>query len=389
MWETDKHAFRSKSSQRLSKIMIYFMLYVQWAAALQTKVDPPSNIQVEDPGYLGILDISWQPPHSLNHSQCTPWYDIQHYDANEQWWKSARTRHYRYRAAFNLGEDIIIKMRTYLNGDCTDGKEVWSEWIQVNSTRTLQGNPKSKVKDFQCINDNFEVLRCTWKAGQLSNNSNYELQYWQEGMSKKKTCGNYLKTGVVSTGCLFGKEEFELFSDLFICVTGMPGMDLIRSSYFSFQLQNVGKPGIPEGVNISKTEADELILDWRPPNGKIPSHCLKYEIQYKDETDSLTTITDLRKTSYVITVFEPYQRLCVCVRTKTSKYCADDGYWSDWSLEKCLEEMNTVPDMNWIYCIVAAIVLLSCLFVVAVLYVVGKKKHWSEKIRHKAKELVY
>lgn len=53
-----------------------------------------------------------------------------------------------------------------------------------------------------------------------------------------------------------------------------------------FFINVIGKPGPPEDVNISKSQVDEFTLDWTPPNGKIPSHCLEYEIQYKDQTDT-------------------------------------------------------------------------------------------------------
>lgn len=63
----------------------------------------------------------------------------------------------------------------------------------------------------------------------------------QQGMSEKETCDHYLKTNGKNTGCTFGRQELQLFSNLFVCVTGFPGMDPIRPSYFTFQLQNIGE----------------------------------------------------------------------------------------------------------------------------------------------------
>ncbi|XP_040179599.1 interleukin-13 receptor subunit alpha-2 isoform X2 [Rana temporaria] len=255
----------------------------------------------------------------------------------------------------------------------------------------IDGDPESSIKGFYCIYYNFETLRCEWKAGKLSN-GNYELQYWQQGMSEKETCDHYLKTNGKNTGCTFGRQELQLFSNLFVCVTGFPGMDPIRPSYFTFQLQNIGKPGPPEDVNISKSQVDEFTLDWTPPNGKIPSHCLEYEIQYKDQTDTWKTIAEQRESFHSFNMSGPLPGFCVRIRGKTNRYCADDGYWSDWSSESCWEESSPlpeIPNMKWVYCIGVFAAVLLGFFVIAVLYVVRKKRHWSEKLQHKAKEIVY
>ncbi|XP_072285939.1 interleukin-13 receptor subunit alpha-2 [Pyxicephalus adspersus] len=381
---------RSVNFQCISGILIYLLVNARWATASMITVDPPANVRVEDLGYLGVVDITWEPPVSLNNSQCTPRFELQHYDTYEQRWKSVRTKQQKYRAAFNFGKEIVIKLRTYLKGACTDDKELWSKWILINDSMPMQGDPETSVKDFHCIYYKFETLKCEWKTGKLSN-SNYELQYWQDGMPGKKTCDHYLRATGINTGCVFEKEKLQLFSSLFICVTGMPGMNPIRQSYFSFQLQNIGKPGAPEDVNISKTQNGELKLDWRPPIGKIPSHCLEYEIQYKEKTDTWMTITEWRETTYSFNISMPLHELCVHIRAKTNRYCADDGYWSDWSTESCWEEVSPIPEINikWVYCTGIAAAVLLGIFVIAVLYVVIKKRHWSEKLQHKAKTLVY
>ncbi|KAM5145626.1 LOW QUALITY PROTEIN: interleukin-13 receptor subunit alpha-2 [Mantella aurantiaca] len=394
MWNincrTGHTVIRRISFQCISGIMIY-LINAKLATTSVINVDPPSNVRVEDLGYLGMMDITWEPPVSLNNSQCTGRYELQHYDTNEQRWKSVRTKQQKYRAPFNFGKNIVIKIRTYLKGACTEDKEVWSKWIQINDSIPMQGDPESSVKDFHCIYYKLETLRCEWKAGKLSD-SNYELQYWQEGMSEKKTCYHYLKSNGINTGCIFERDKLQLFSNLFICITGIPGMDPIRPSYFIFQLQNIGKPGAPEGVNISKIQEKEFKLDWWPPDGKIPSRCLEYENQYKDQTGPWTTIAVQRETTHSFNISIPLPRFCVRIRGKTNRYCADDGYWSEWSSETCWEESSPVPEileMKWVYYIGATAAVLFSLFVIAVLYVGKKKKHWSEKLQQKAKEIVY
>ncbi|KAM9324021.1 interleukin-13 receptor subunit alpha-2 [Gastrophryne carolinensis] len=300
-------------------------------------VDPPTNIKIDDPGYLGLLDISWQPPASLNNSHCPARYELQYYN-NEQQWKLVRMKEQTYRAAFDFGKTIDIKVRTYLKGACTNEKEVWSEWAGLSYLMPVQGIPESSVKHFHCINYNFETLKCEWNVGKLSNNSNYELQYWQEGMPHKKTCDTYMIRNGINIGCVFRSHQFEVFSDVFICVTGTPGLDPIRPSYYSFQTQNVGKPGSPEDVNITKTEANKLLLSWRPPKGKVPSHCLKYEIKFKSGTNSWKVITE--EITKIINRPDPKYSLCVHIRAKTHIYCTNDGYWSDWSPETCWKDLK-------------------------------------------------
>ncbi|XP_077305028.1 interleukin-13 receptor subunit alpha-2-like [Lithobates pipiens] len=395
MWNlnsrTGSNIIRSLYFQYISGIMIYLIVNAKLATSSVIDVDPPTNVKVEDLGYLGLMDVTWEPPISLNDSQCTARYELQHYDTNEPRWKSVRTKQLKYRAAFNFGKEIVIKIRTYLKGACTEDEEIWSKWIQINKSMPMEGDPESSVKGFYCIYYNFETLRCEWKAGKLSN-GNYELQYWQEGMSEKKTCDHYSKTNGKNTGCTFGRQELQLFSNFFVCVTGIPGMDPIRPSYFTFQLQNIGKPGPPEDVNISKSQVDEFTLDWTPPNGKIPARCLEYEIEYKDQMDAWKTIAEQRESTHSFNMSAPLPGFCVRIRGKTNRYCADDGYWSDWSSESCWEESSPIPEisnMKWIYCFSVLAAVLLGFFVIAMLYIVRKKRHWSEKLHHKAKEIVY
>ncbi|KAM3911717.1 interleukin-13 receptor subunit alpha-2 [Leptodactylus fuscus] len=381
-------AMRQASLQWLSKFVIYSTLYVQCSSTIQRTVDPPSNIQIKDLGTLGILEITWRPPASLNNtSDCSPWYELTHQVINAERWKSVRTKQQTYRDGFDLGKNVVVKMRTYLKGPCTEQNEVWSEWAEINYPAQLQGTPESKVKDFKCINDQFETLTCEWRTGILGN-GNYELQFWQEGMSQKKTCTNYMTVNGINTGCDFGSEKLEVFSDLFICVTGMPDMDPIRPSYFIFQLQNIAKPGIPENLTMTMVEADDFILEWKGPKGRIPAHCLQYEIQSKDNMDIWQTVVIEREYIYNFKKSET-SKPCVRVRGKINKYCADDGYWSDWTPEVCWPEPPVLSELKWLYCVVAAVIILTGLCVAAAMYTVIKRRKWSKKLQNKAKELVY
>ncbi|XP_069842716.1 interleukin-13 receptor subunit alpha-2 isoform X2 [Dendropsophus ebraccatus] len=323
-----------------------------------------------------------------NMSECSAQYELTHQVVNEERWKSVRMKQQTYREAFDLAKDVVVKIRTYVKGRCTEEEEVWSEWVESNYPADLQGTPESKVKDFKCINDKLETLKCEWNTGELSSNSNYELQYWQEGMSHKKTCTHYMTANERNTGCDFGGEEFELFSDLFICITGIPGMDPIRPSYFIFQLQNIGKPGVPENLTLTMDTPDDFILDWNEPGGKIPAHCMQYEIQSKNQKNIWETVAQQRENTYSFKRSET-SHSCVRVRGKTNVYCADDGYWSDWSPEICWKGRSNEPELMWLYCAAAVVIILKGLCVSTCMYTARKKRQWSKKLQYKAKELVY
>ncbi|KAG9478347.1 hypothetical protein GDO78_013380 [Eleutherodactylus coqui] len=272
-------------------------------------------------------------------------------------------------------------MRTYLKGPCTEEKEVWSEWVEMNYPAPLQGTPESKVKDFKCINEKYETLKCEWKAGELGSRSNYELQFWQAEMSQKKTCTNYITLNEINIGCDFRREKFEFFSDLFICVSGTPGTDPIQPSYFIFQLQNIGKPGIPENLTMTRGTSDDIVVEWTKPMGRLPAHCMEYEIQSKNRMNTWQTVAMREENKYSFNT----SKLCVRVRGRASMYCANDGYWSEWSTEVCWSEPSF--RLPWLYCVVA--VIMAGLCVAVCMYTVKKKRQWSKKLQYKAKELVY
>ncbi|XP_069603006.1 interleukin-13 receptor subunit alpha-2 [Ranitomeya imitator] len=381
---------KSVSLQWISRFIVYLTLPVPDTSSLQMAVGPPNNVHIKDLGNLGILEMSWEPPAFINStSECPVRYEITHQVVNEQRWKSVRIKQLTYRGAFNLEKNATIKMRTYLKGQCTEGNEVWSEWVEANYQVSLQGAPETKVKDFRCINHKYENLKCEWKSGVIGSNDNYELLYWQDGMSQKKMCRKYMTQNEMNTGCDFGSEVFEMFSDLFICVTGIPSMDPIRPSYFILQPQSIGKPGIPENLNLTMDISDELVLSWKEPKGKLPAHCFQYEIQSKNQMDMWQSVANQKESSQYSVKRSETSNTCLRVRGKANIYCADDGYWSDWSPELCWTEPPPELHLMWLYCIAAVITVFTGLCVVACVYTVRKRRQWSKKLQCKAKELAY
>lgn len=50
-------------------------------------MDPPENLRVFDPGYLGLLQISWGLPKSVNvATECRRYYQLEYFDTNSDRW---------------------------------------------------------------------------------------------------------------------------------------------------------------------------------------------------------------------------------------------------------------------------------------------------------------
>lgn len=50
-------------------------------------VDPPENLRIFDPGYLGLLQINWSLPKSANdNTECRRYYQLEYFDTNSDSW---------------------------------------------------------------------------------------------------------------------------------------------------------------------------------------------------------------------------------------------------------------------------------------------------------------
>lgn len=56
-------------------------------AILLATVDPPEDLVILDPGYLGRLEITWSPPASLiNVTDCSVRYQLEYFDTYLNTW---------------------------------------------------------------------------------------------------------------------------------------------------------------------------------------------------------------------------------------------------------------------------------------------------------------
>ncbi|NP_001092178.1 uncharacterized protein LOC100049773 [Xenopus laevis] len=369
--------------QWIYRIILHATLLVKCCTEAHVTVDPPSNLEIYDPGYLGMLDISWHATEKKG--DCTVTYELHYQNGAGNRWKSIRTKHLKHRAAFNLSNEIIVKIRTQLKGPCTNESQIWSDWTEANYSVPLTGTPESKIGHFQCIYYNWEMLKCMWSPGKLDDlNSNYELQYWHKGLRHKMVCDSYLSSHGINNGCVFQSDQLEHYTDFFVLVTGSAGSIPIRPSYFVFQLQDIVKPAAPEELSVFKTELNEMLLEWKLPEGTVPLRCLIFEIQYKEENNIWKTEPEQRETESVIYKSNASNLFCARVRGKVNIFCAADGFWSDWSPEICWKATFAKQGL---YIFGGCIAVLTACAIAAAL-AVRNKRHFSKKLQHKAKEFV-
>ncbi|KAM4663385.1 interleukin-13 receptor subunit alpha-2 [Discoglossus pictus] len=338
---------RQMGLQSIYKLLIHATLCLKCWAAPQT-MEPPSSLEISDPGYLGFLEIKWKPPKlAANLNKCTVIYELVYNSTITNSLTIIQTKKLYYRDAFNLNEEITVKIRASLKSPCLNYSEIWSDFKETVLPVTLKGNPESRIEKFQCIYHNWEKLICNWSPGKLPSwTSNYELKYWYEGLAHTKTCPLYLVNNGTHIGCDFTADELRDYTDIFICVSGTPSSSLVVPSYSILQVQDIVKPGPPRQISISKRNTNEFVLEWHPTKGKIPQRCLIYEIEYKDCYGDWKPGNEQRETSSNIT---SHLTSCARVRGKVNMFCANDGLWSDWSPEQCWEAQTCIKVSEWMY----------------------------------------
>ncbi|XP_067404086.1 interleukin-13 receptor subunit alpha-2 [Emydura macquarii macquarii] len=303
-----------------------------------TSVDPPHNLQIIDPGLLGHLYIEWQPPSSLLPlDQCTIKYKLKYRSVGDADWKVVFTKKLKYGDGFDLSKTTEAKVQTLLEGRCTNESEVRSDWAHATFQVPTPGELASQIRDFHCVYYNWEQLTCTWQVGQLvPPGARYEFYYWYEGLDHAVQCDDYIQTHGRHTGCNLQNLRQAEYIDFNVCVNGSSEATWLRPSYFTFHLQNLVKPSPPEKLSVS-ISADEVHMTWSPPDGSTPPHCLDYEVQLAGD-DGDADATWVFASSQVETAFT-FSRAnrshvsCVRVRGKTNMFCADKGFWSEWTQE--------------------------------------------------------
>ncbi|KAM6413446.1 interleukin-13 receptor subunit alpha-2 [Rhynochetos jubatus] len=304
-----------------------------------TAVAPPQDLHISDPGLLGSLDIEWEPPPNVQTSnECTVKYKCEYRSTGDSDWKVIFTRKLKFRVGFDLSRTAEVKVQTLLEGRCTGDVEVQSDWIYATFQVPLQGKLESKVQNFHCIYHDWEYLKCTWQPGFLAPRGvRYGLYYWYKGLDHAAQCDDYIQDNGINIGCRLQNLSQAEYKDLSVCVNGSAADTLLRPLYVTLRIHNLAKPSPPKQLVVSMSASQELHVAWSPPGGGTPPQCLQYEVQLAEDEGEATaawaSVSTPMETALTIPRANQSRISCVRVRGKTNIFCADQGFWSEWTQE--------------------------------------------------------
>ncbi|XP_006260087.3 interleukin-13 receptor subunit alpha-2 isoform X2 [Alligator mississippiensis] len=352
------------------------------SSAHQLSVDPPQDLQIVDPGLLGHLYMQWKPPLSLEAShQCPVTYKLKYRNAGDTDWKVIFTKKLKYGDNFDLNRPVEAKVQTLLEGPCANGSEVQSEWTHASFQLPLQGALESRIQDFRCVYYNWEHLRCTWQPGrQAPPGARYELYYWYAGLGDLAQCADYIWTRGKTTGCQLLNLRQAEYLDINICVNGSAEPAQLQPSYFILQIKNLVKPPPPERLALSMSASKEIHVQWSSPEGGTPAECLEYEVQLQGSDGhadaAWSSASTQLETAFVFSQANGTRLSCVRVRGRTNIFCADQGFWSDWT-----QECFYVPreDGKQLFILVAVVLSFFSVILVIVFAVHRKKRALAAK----------
>ncbi|NXQ36236.1 I13R2 protein, partial [Alaudala cheleensis] len=296
-------------------------------------VPPPRELRISDPGLLGPLDVHWQPPaHSPALNQCSVKFRFEYRSSGDRDWKVVFTRKLKMRVGFDLSRSAEVRLQTLLR--CTDDVELQSDWVHATFQTPPQGRIGSEVQNFHCIYHDWEYLKCTWQPGLLTPpGAHYGLYYWYQGLEQVQQCEHYLQEQGLNVGCLLHNLSQAEYQDLNICINGSAAAALLRPLYSTLRLHNLAQPQPPRQLAVSVSAAQELRVAWSPPGGRVPPHCLEYEVQLAEDAGGAAWafVSTQMETALTISRANQSHVSCVRVRGRTNIFCADQGFWSEWT----------------------------------------------------------
>ncbi|CAG5874559.1 unnamed protein product [Menidia menidia] len=362
---------------RTFRSCIWILLFITWRESLLCnglEVLPPKDISVFDPGRLGFLEITWSTARSsINMTKCSVMYHLEYYNTYRDRWDAVRTVARSYSAQFNLMEDIKVRVYTLLNGPCTNNtmikSKTYTEMIQKPPGTGIQD---TGVQDLNCLFYNMEHMLCEWKRSKKTPaTSQHHLYFWHKNLEHAVECPKYIMSGGVRSGCNLTENPLPLFKDINFCVNGTSHEGDLRPTCITVQMQNHVKAAATQNLHLQAGPDKQLELHWEDPVGKVPGHCLEWEVEQSQEgadgTISLRQITT-KDTKLTIAPSPDTGTNCFRVRSEMIKYCADEGIWSDWSPQACypvLNKMFTTPEPGQVLVPVAIAIAIVSLLVLS------------------------
>uniref|UniRef100_A0A667WZ43 Interleukin 13 receptor, alpha 2 n=1 Tax=Myripristis murdjan TaxID=586833 RepID=A0A667WZ43_9TELE len=307
----------------LVRLFVWLSHFIQ--CFLSLAVDPPENLTILDPGHLGSLQIHWSPPASLlNMKDCHKRFQLEYFNTYEDQWTIIRTSKRTYSAQFDLGKQVQVRVYTLLKGSCTNGSEV----------KSLVG---TAVQDFVCVFHRMEYVECKWERDpKQPANSLPTLYFWY--LEQTEECPKYIISNGIRSGCTFTGKSLPDFTDINFCVNGSSPEGPMKPSFITLQIQNHVKPAATQILQLQARPDTQLELSWESPAGKVPKNCLEWEVEHSEEGpdgNHLSETISTTGTMETLLSISDKSRICVRVRSKMHKYCANEGFWSDWSVWTC------------------------------------------------------
>ncbi|KAL4659695.1 interleukin-13 receptor subunit alpha-2-like isoform X1, partial [Arapaima gigas] len=353
------------------ELLAGFFLLVNWnlcSTSGDFRLDPPADLRVTDPGHLGLLRISWASPSSLeNVTNCSVHFEVQYFDTYEDRWTVIRTTLLEYSANFDLGKDVHVKVQTLLRGPCTENAELQSPPAEVLLPPADKGTGPS-ISSFNCVFYQKEYMDCRWgeRGVELSQVQDH-LFYWHSEMGQTMECPEYIQSNGVRRGCRFPEDVLEEFTDFNICVNGSSAAGPLRPSFFTLQIQNHVKPAAIEGLSLDHLPNGNVVVEWSPSRGKIPDHCLEFEVESTENNVLHRFIT--RETTYSSAVEQDWKERCFRVRSRIHQFCADRSFWSEWSHQHCLAGSPKTDDSTMKVVLACVLALSAVTLIASLIYV--------------------
>ncbi|XP_007890449.1 interleukin-13 receptor subunit alpha-2 isoform X2 [Callorhinchus milii] len=370
----------------LNSITVTFLALVLWASgtsAKLTSVGPPIDLQIRDLGLLGQLHIQWKAPLNLaGQSLCVIRYMLSYGNSDSTNCKNVITNRMEYTDGFNLNKEINVKIRTLVKGQCTNGTELQSNWTELVYRAYMEGHSDSKIKDLHCIVYNEEYMDCVWEMqSSAPHDVGYTLFYWHQELEQAEQCKNYIENQESKIGCHFYSDDLIQFNDFNICVNGSSENKPVSPAYFTFQLQDLVKPAVPDKINLTLPKTDEIYLEWEPPSGKIPPHCFEYQLDFRQRDFEWKSELIIEETTFILSDVNPQIEYCFRLRATVNMFCADRGFWSEWSPVQC-SGAKPVGESTPI-----ALLLLMALIPVTLVLCILALYFWIKQQRFTAKKL--
>nr|XP_046267487.1 interleukin-13 receptor subunit alpha-2 isoform X2 [Scatophagus argus] len=342
-------ASRSRLTHQAILMLLVLMSWRENMHCSAFTVDPPEELVIFDPGHLGHLQITWNLPASLiNTTECQKMYHLEYFNTYKNSWSAVRTMKRTYSTQFDLMKDVRVRVYTLLSGPCTNGTMIkstnYTEVVQKPSSKGVVG---TAVQDFVCVYYNMQYVECTWgRSAKMPANSQQNLYFWHNELEKTQECPSYIYMGGNRSGCNFTGISLPDFTDINFCLNGSSSEGPLKPTFITLQIQNHVKPETTEKLYVQTSPDTQQELHWDSPVGKIPGHCLEWEVEHNQEGPDRKIATKWILTSerkLTLPSIRNKERNCFRVRSKLNKYCAEKSFWSEWSRPTCHPGTSASP----------------------------------------------